>query len=291
MSEIDEIERAAALAEAETGARGGGAKLRLCLSSSSKLRGGFWTPKEDAFLRQNYMQISDIELGRVLGRTATAVKLHMKRDMHLDSRSKHPEFLSAEHVAMGLGVDGKSVHALMDCGLMPHRRLPEEDVTRVIDRRAFLLWLLNPRNWCYVKLDRVGAMRPRGKRGLTGVYDFEFWEDARRLVSKARARWKDEWLSPGQCVLVLGLTRKNASNNVSRAILLGNLKATRWGNWWVRKSDLPEGMTVNAKGEIVKAGSIVPVRCGLCGGIGHNRRGCTIRAAGGPSSSRRRHLK
>lgn len=192
---------------------------------------------------------------------------------------------------MGLGVDGKSVHALMDRGHLPHRRLPGKDVTRVVDRRAFLLWLLDPAHWIYFKPDRVGAMRPRGKRGFTGVYDLAFWEGARNLLDKARAKWNDAWLSPGQCAAALGLTRKNAHHNINRAIHAGNIKATRWGNWWIRRSDLPRGMTVNANGEIVKAGSIVPVRCGLCGGIGHNRRGCAIRAAGGTSGSRRRHLK
>ena len=278
MSESDEIEQAVALAEAETGARGGVAKLRLCLAPGGKERSRRWTAEEDAYVRESRGRLTEGAIAAHLGRSVQSVHLRAERELHLVAPSKSPEILTAEHVSMGLGTDGKSVAALMDRGLMPHRRLPGKDVTRVIDRRAFLLWLLNPVNWCYFKADRVGAMRPRGKRGFTGVYDFAFWEDAREVLAKARKGWKDEWLTPGQCSATLGLTRKGASHNVNRAVLKGNLKGTRWGNWWIRRSDLPAGMTVNAAGKLVKAGSIKPVRCGRCGGTGHNMRLCGKKA-------------
>ena len=136
MSEIDEIEQAASLAEAETGARGGGAKLRLCIKTSKKKPARRWTSDEEAYIRTNHGRITEEAIAAHLGRTETSVHIHINREMHLIVPSKSPKILTAEQVAWGLGADGKSVHLLMDRGLMPHRRLPGEDVTRVIDPQA-----------------------------------------------------------------------------------------------------------------------------------------------------------
>jgi len=139
-------------------------------------------------------------------------------------------------VAMGLGQDSKSVHKLMDSGRMPVRRLPSDagDVCRVVDRRAFLAWLCNPEHWCYFRQERVGRKHPRGQRGFTGVYDDAFWKRARRLLDLRRARWDDAWLTPGQA----GRLRGASDAAINNAIHAGRLAATRWGNWWIRRSDL-----------------------------------------------------
>lgn len=253
MTDIDEIEQAVALAEAETGVRGGGAKIRLCLATNKQRRRLCWTEKEEAYLRENYGRISEEEIAAHLGRTLASLDNHIKREMHLVAPSKDPRILTAEHIAMGLGMDGKSVHRLIDTGRMPGRRLPGNDVTRVVDRMALLLWISEPLHWIYFKTDRVGAMRTRGKRGgMTDVYDFEFWEDAREVVDYAREQWKDEWLTPGQASRIIGINPALKAHNVNRAIHVGNLPAVRWGNWWIRRSDLPAPeMTINVLGRIV----------------------------------------
>jgi hypothetical protein len=130
-------------------------------------------------------------------------------------------------------------------------------------------WVLQPDHWIYVKPERVGAMHPRGKRGLGESYDFAFWEDARRMVVKARRAWKDRWLTPGEATRILKIypkanarrriqdDRLRGQHYVNAAILKGHLKATRWGNWRIKKSDLPKrGWTINYCGQIVrKSGS------------------------------------
>ena len=274
MVEIDEIEQAAALAEAETGARGAGAKIRLCMAPSSKERSRRWSEKEDIYVRENHGRLSETAMAAYLGRSLQSVHIHITRELHLCAPSKDPRILTAEHVAMGLGLDGKSVHRLIDLGLMPGRRLPGNDVCRVVDRIAFLRWLCVPAHWIYFKTDRVGAMRARGKRGgMTDVYDFEFWEDAREIVAKARSTWNDEWLTPGQAAHLLGLRGRTRPLNV--AIHLGAIKATRWGNWRILRSDLPaKGMTINAYGRIVHESAIGRKHCPVCRETGHNSRTC-----------------
>ncbi|NOS67954.1 MAG: hypothetical protein HOO67_06385 [Candidatus Peribacteraceae bacterium] len=259
------IEAAIALAEAETGVRGGKRSIPLCFSPAAKQKARVWTEKEEQFVRDNLGRISQAELARQLDRTPIAVKLHCQREMHLVSMSKAPEIITAEQVANGMGIDGKSVHRLMDTGLMPVRRLPSARPMRVIDRLSLMKWILNPDHWCYFKPERVGALERHCKRGIGAGYDFAFWEKARELVLKARRTWKDRWLTPGQVVRILKIYPKpNAGrrNNTERlrgvryvnvAIRKGNLKATRWGNWWIKKSDLPKrGWTINYCGRIVK---------------------------------------
>lgn len=256
MAGIAEINAAVELAEAEAGVRRPGSKLRVC-AKPGKHQHRQWSKTEDGVITANYGKMSEHKIAELLGRTWAAVHIRIVRAMHLTAPSKSPLILTAEHVAMGLGMDGKSVHRLMDSGLMPCRRLPERErdksSTRIVDRLAFLRWLIEPAHWIYFKTDRVGALRPRGKRGFTGVYDFAFWEDARDLVAKARADWKDEWLTPGQAAAAIGYKNpRTGMHSVSAAIRAGNLPAVRWGNWCIRRSSLPAtGMSINVYGKIV----------------------------------------
>lgn len=52
-----------------------------------KLKSGNWTSKELLFLRENYMELTDEELGRCLNRKATAVKFKRQGEKLL--RTKH----------------------------------------------------------------------------------------------------------------------------------------------------------------------------------------------------------
>ena len=92
----------------------------------------------------------------------------------------------------------------------------------------------------------------RGKRGLGGHYDFAFWEDARRLMKTAIRKWKDEWLTPKQVARRLGV-HAAGTRYINKAVRKGTLKSTRWGNWWILKSDLPASRkTINFSGDLVK---------------------------------------
>lgn len=258
MADIDEIETAIALAEAATGVRGRASKLRLSMSPV-KTRHRMWTQPEDAYVRENHGKISEAAIAEHIGRTEVSLHVHIKREMHLVAPSKAPEILTAEQVSWGLGMGcGKSVHRLMDDGLMPHRKLPEKDAknrstTRIIDRQALLLWMLKPEHWIYFRPERVGELRSQGARAISERYDFQFWEDARELVLKARAAWKDEWITPGQAAAAIGFKNpRTGAHSINSAIHAGNLKAFRWGNWWIRRSDLPAAdMTINVFGRVV----------------------------------------
>jgi len=259
------IEIAIAVAEAETGVRGGQRSIPLCFAPSTKQRSRIWTKGEEEFVSNNHGRISEIQIARHLGRSPEGVELHIKREMHLVSMSKDPAILTAEQVANGLGLDSKSVHLLMDTGRMPCRRLPILKTMRVIDRLVFIKWMLNPENWLYFKQDRVGTLSRKGKRGPGENYDFAFWESARGILLKARRKWKDSWMTPGQVVKYLKINpkatmRRKASDKmpgvryVNMAIRKGTIKAKRWGNWWIKKSDLPgRGKTINFKGLVVEA--------------------------------------
>lgn len=252
MTEDDDIEAAVALATAETGVRGG-ARIRLCLAPPKHENNRRWTAEEDAYVREHHGRLSEEAIASHLGRTLSALTIHVKREMKLTAVSKSPEILTAEQVAWGLGMGcGKTVHRLMDEGLMPHRRLPMQDLNRVIDRQVLLRWMLDPAHWVYFKPERVGLMRPRGNRTLSDCYDFEFWEQARKVVLVARAAWKDEWLTPGQAARIIGINPALKAHNVNRAIHVGSLPAVRWGNWWILRSSLPASdMTINVYGKIV----------------------------------------
>ncbi|MDD5644009.1 MAG: hypothetical protein PHO00_00990 [bacterium] len=240
---------AIALAEAETGVRGGKGDIPLCCVAKSRARR--WTEEEDRFVLENHGRLSEKESAKRLKRTLVAVHIHKEREMKLKGISKSPSIMTAEQVANGLGKDSKSIHLLMDRGLMPCRRLPSSRVMRVIDRFALLKWIVNPENWLYFRPTRVGNFCRKSKRGY-GDYDYAFWENARAAVLKACRRWKDEWLTPGQAAHRLKI-KASGTRYINVAIKKGILKAKRWGNWWVRKSDLPSrGKTINFKGDIVQ---------------------------------------
>lgn len=261
MTNKNDIELAIALAEAETGVTGGVSLIPLC-SPDKKINRRNWNEKEKQFLRDNHGRISDMDISKHLHRSLISVRLQYKREMHLTAMSKTKEILTAEQISIGLGCDGKTVHLLIDTGLMPGYDLPSERKMRVVNRITLVKWLLDENNWIYFKPLRVGTMRMRGLRKIGDSYDFVFWENVRKLILKAHAKWNDQWLTPGQVVKSLNINPKATNRRkqsdcipgvryVNNAIRLGTLKATRWGNWWIKKSDLPQNKTINYKGNIV----------------------------------------
>lgn len=264
MADIKEIDAAVALAESETGVRGGNTKLRVCIKQE-RVKAPLWTAQEKEFLKENLGRMTEEEIGRHLGRTSSAVRNHWKRELHLCPPSKAPDTLTAEHIGVGFGCCSKTVHMLIDIGLMPGRRLPTNGrVIRLVDRAAFLRWLSDPKHSLYFKPARLGLIEQRGKRRIGEYVDYAFWEEARELVQAVLKKWKDQWLTPVQAAKEIGIVVRRyphsrrvvahpESHYINKAILKGNLKATRWGNWWILKSDLPKaGMTINYQGQCVQ---------------------------------------
>lgn len=259
MPNAKDIDAAIAAAEAETGAERAGARGLLCAPPVKRRLGRPYTADEDRFLKENLGRMSEEAIAAALNRSQQSVHLRAFRELHLIAPSKDPRVLTAEQVGWGLGMGcGKSAHRLIDDKMLPGRRLPgrtaaSTEVCRVVDRAVLLRWMIEPANWIYFAPERVGILRPHGKRALGDVYDFEFWEEARELVLKARAAWKDEWLTPGQAASAIGFkNRKTGIHSINMAIHLGTLKATRWGNWRILRSALPPAdMTINVLGRIV----------------------------------------
>lgn len=252
MPNTADIEAAVALAEAATAVPGGKSKFRVCTKSTPIKKARRWTSEEEDFLRQNHARLSLDEMAQHLNRSALGVRLHILREMHLRACSTVESVITAEQIAWGLGADGKTIHRLIDTGLMPGRRAPTiARNIRVVDKIILLKWLLDPMHWIYFKPRRVGTLSRRCNRCPSKYYDFTFWEDAGKLVLAASKKWKDQWLTPGQVWRRLG-RRGTYARYVNKAIRKGTLRATKWGNWWILKNDLPGSReTLNFRGDVV----------------------------------------
>lgn len=202
-----------------------------------------WSEAEDAFLRANLGRVSEEQIAAHLGRSVIAVHLRWRRDLALTAPSRHPDLLTAEQIAEGLGMDGKAVHRLMDSGRMPGYRLPLKTVCRVVKRVDFLRWLINPKHWIYFKPERVGAQNAyrRSKR----VYDAAFWQKARKILDAKRAAWGDEWWTAGQVAAHHGVDHTLVNNRIHK----GQLPGVRWNNWRILKSDAVQARFFLGKGK------------------------------------------
>ncbi len=246
MKSKDEIEAAVAIAEAETGCQVSGSNIRVCVTPGKKWARR-WSNQEDEFVIKNIGKIPECEIAKQLGRSITAVHLRRVRELHIDPPMKDQNILTANHISLGLGVDAKTIHALMDRGIMPSRLLPFGNIVRVADRLQFAKWICDPMNWLYFDIQRIATMPSNGKRGYTGIYDIIFWEKIRQLVLSKRKKWKDDWLTPGQVAKILKPVC--GTRYINKAIHAGNLKAVKFQNWKILKSSLRKGMTINYSGD------------------------------------------
>jgi hypothetical protein len=208
------------------------------MRSTKTIRGKIWTPEEDAHLKANLGIIPLEEIGRRLGRTEGALHLRWERDLHLPAPRRNANWLTVEAFASGLGTDGHSIGKLADRGDLVTRRLPGGFI-RVIDCKVALAWIADPMHWVYFKPDRVGIFRKQGRRPLARP-NVIFWRQARIAIDERRRTWKDAWLTPSEAARLIGLPLSNPRNchGINKAIRLGLLKATRWGNWWILRSEI-----------------------------------------------------
>lgn len=176
-----------------------------------------WTQEEEQFVIENMRWMTDAEIGKKLGRTADAVKIHRFRHLRYDARRKDAEWPTLQQVMRIMGVKcQKTVAMWVNQGLIPARTLPTAmGEIRAIARQTLIRWAVNPENWIYFKHERV-----------TDPY-------LRRLLQLRRARWNDEWWTPGQVGAYHGVTHMAINNCIHD----GRLRGKKWGNWWIRRSD------------------------------------------------------
>lgn len=179
-------------------------------------KAAYWAAEDDAFLREHLGWLSEEEIGARLGRTRDAIHLRWTRDLRLTAPTKNPDWLPAIQVADLLGQKcAKSIVRLIQEGLLSARMAPTDTDIYLIHREEIKRFAVNPENWIYFRPERV-----------TDPY-------LRSLISRRKERWGDEWWSVGQVTAYHGLS----VNAVNQQIRKGLLRAKRWGNWWVRRSD------------------------------------------------------
>lgn len=205
----------------------------VCVFSSGrpkKIESPKWSQAEDELLESCLGILAERDIAELLGRSPLAVRLRWKRDLALPAPSKHPDYITANQIANGIGSDVHAVMALIDRGILKGHTLPMVRTIRLVHRTTLLCFLTNPMNWAYFHPERVGLAPPDRRRGKN--YDVAFWAHARRLVLKRKALWKDAWWRIGEVARFRGVS----TVAINKAIRESKLPATAWGNWWVLRS-------------------------------------------------------
>lgn len=179
-----------------------------------------WSADEEAFLCRWSGVVAEAEIAAALGRTQSAVESRRRR-LELPTPKTHPDYLTALGMAAALGVDGKSVLRLIECGILRAELAPmrEEKAWRM-RRVAFYAWATNPDNWIFFI---------RSARCPERIAD----ETLRRLIVRRAAEWDDEWWEIGRVADFHGVIHQE----VNRLIRAGRIAAVKWGNWWVKRSE------------------------------------------------------
>lgn len=224
-----------------------------------------WTDSEDDFLRANLGLLSDAQIGAALGRSATAVHIRWVRVLHLTAPSKRDDLLTGNKAGRALGLDIHKLSYLVDTGIIPGRVMAGNRKIRLIRRDDLVRWAVDPRNWPWFKLDRVGDPH------------------LKRLIELRRERWGDEWWTTRQVADHHGVL----VSDVKRYIEAGRLPAVQivnydgrisehadptWSYWFVRRSHAQavefykrKGNTTGRRGILTQAAKDF---IQLCRGVG-----------------------
>jgi hypothetical protein len=176
-----------------------------------------WLPEEEAYLREKMGEgeMTDAEIGAALGRSAEAVRIRRQK-RGFPARSKRPGWLTGHQAAKRMGWDVHKVIMLASRGLLRCERLPGQRGILTIREERLERWALDPVNWVYFTHEKVCDER------------------LRRLLKRRAERWGDAWWTTGQAAAWHGVE----AAVVQRAIERGEIPAVKWGNWWVRRSDM-----------------------------------------------------
>jgi hypothetical protein len=148
--------------------------------------------------------MTDAEIGAQLGRSEVAVHIRWTRELHLPSRSKHPDVVTAQQAANMLGIDDHKTAHWVDMGLIPGRLMPGDRKMRLIKRVDFRRWVLNPMNWVYFRIEKIQD------------------PELKRMCKKRAARWGDEWWTTRQVADYHGVDTKDVERYIKK---LGRLKS------------------------------------------------------------------
>lgn len=186
-----------------------------------------WTEEDLAFLRDNLGRMSPAELGRALGRSTNAIRIAQTRN-GIPPASKKPHEITALAAARLIGVDVKLMIRLINMGEIPGRQLPMARKINVILRRDLLRWMMRPRSWVYFDRRRVSDPQLRA------------------FLERRAERWGDEWLSSGQAARLVG--HASDGKSILQRIYRGKLRAVRWANYRVLRSDVLKIRSAPGKG-------------------------------------------
>lgn len=173
-----------------------------------------WTREEDEFLRENLGKLGFAGVAEVLGRSASAIKIHHTRK-GIAAPSKRPGWLTGQNVARYLGVDIHTVMRWHQTGLMKFEIIP--GVRGILNIRKVTLyrWATRPQHWIYF---RVHQMR-----------DFHL----KRLVMRAQELWGDRWLTIGEAAEFLNCDSKSLNMRIHRGRIP---EARKNRNWFIPAS-------------------------------------------------------
>lgn len=183
-----------------------------------------WTAEETEYLRANLGVKPVSEIAVALGRSENAIKIRWVR-RGLTAPGKHKDYYSRNEVADILGVDVHAIMRLEREGVLKFERVPGLRVGRGNDKRRihssqFRRWVVNPENFIYFLFDVHKKRRAVPHAGYA------------RLIDLAHERWGDEWWSGGMYARHHGVCDGLLHQRIAR----GQVKAVKWGNWWIRKS-------------------------------------------------------
>jgi hypothetical protein len=173
-----------------------------------------WSPKEEAYVRRQIGQITDEQIGEILGRTGAAIKIRrVRKDM--PAHSKRPGWLTGHLAGKLLGIDVHAVTRLARLGILPVVIIPGVKGILNIRIEKLYQWAINPENWIYFQHENVRDAKLK-----------------RLLVLKA-ARWHDEWWTPGQVAAWHNADQRQLNAYLHKGILQGK----KWGNWHILRSE------------------------------------------------------
>jgi hypothetical protein len=187
-----------------------------------------WTEEEDNILRRLHGHLTDQQIGEILGRSKIAVTIHWKRELHLPSPTKDPDYITAYRIARALGVDNHVTPTWIDRGILPGEYIPREDdqLWRRVRIDIFLDWLMDPMNWIWFNIHKVTN------------------PDLKELLAQKEKEWGDEWWTTNQVAAHHHVDNKD----VLRFIKAGRIKAIQahnrsgrnkdhWANWFILRSE------------------------------------------------------
>lgn len=196
-----------------------------------------WSQEDDAYLLAQYRFMSEVEIAQKLGRTQTAVHMHLKR-LRTPAPSKHPEEITGRGIEKMLGAELHAICHWIDSGALPGRVMHGGRGIRLVKRVTLLRWCITPENWLRFDVSRVRDPH------------------LKRLIELRQARWGDEWWSTTQVAAYHNTHIHNVNARIQRRALIpvkaGNISgrhsAPGWSHNFILKSEAVKLRFTSGKG-------------------------------------------